>query len=86
VRRILAERIEACLRARARANGVVAPEPLRTGAEALAEGEPAAIIAWLGEGGENVGAFAATLHRIAQAVAAELCDRRGLRRRASPAS
>ncbi|HEY6893908.1 MAG TPA: helix-turn-helix domain-containing protein [Rhodanobacteraceae bacterium] len=75
VTRILADMIEQRLRARARANGVIAPGPLRTGAIALAEGQLAAIFAWLGEGAATVEPLAATLHRIAQAVAAELCDR-----------
>ena len=75
VARILADMIEERLRARARARGVVAPAPIRTGAITLAEGQLAAIAAWLGEGAANVEPLAATLHRIAQAVAAELCDR-----------
>jgi AcrR family transcriptional regulator len=75
VSRILADMIEERLRTRARANGVIAPGPLRTGAIALAEGQLAAILAWLPDGATKVGPLAATLHRIAQAVAAELCDR-----------
>jgi AcrR family transcriptional regulator len=75
VTRILADMIEEHLRARARAAGIVAPAPLRTGATMLAEGQVAAIVAWLGDGDANIEPLAAMLHRIAQAVAAELCDR-----------
>ncbi len=68
--------IEERLRARAQARGVVAPQALGVAAVAIAEGQLAAIIAWIG--GDIAGdaaRLATALHRIAQATASDLCDR-----------
>jgi hypothetical protein len=73
---VLASMIEERLRARAQASGIVAPQALGVAAVAIAEGQLAAIIAWIG--GEIAGdaaRLATTLHRIAQATASDLCDR-----------
>ena len=75
-RRRIARVIEERLRARAQARGVVAPQALGVAAVAIAEGQLAAIIAWIG--GDIAGdaaRLAAALHRIAQATASDLCDR-----------
>jgi len=74
--RVLASMIEERLRLRAQTRGVAAPQALGVAAVALAEGQLAAIVAWIG--GDIAGdaaRLAATLHRIAQAAAADLCDR-----------
>jgi AcrR family transcriptional regulator len=74
--RVLASMIEDRLRLRAQARGVAAPQALGVAAVAIAEGQLAAIVAWIG--GDIAGdaaRLAATLHRIAQAAAADLCDR-----------
>jgi len=74
--RVLASMIEERLRLRAQARGVAAPQALGVAAVAIAEGQLAAIVAWIG--GDIAGdaaRLAATLHRIAQAAAADLCDR-----------
>lgn len=76
IARVLASMIEERLRARAQARGVASPAALGVAAVAIAEGQLAAIVAWIG--GDIAGdaaRIAATLHRIAQAAAAELCDR-----------
>lgn len=76
IARVLASMIEARLRVRAQARGVASPPAIGVAAVALAEGQLATIIAWLG--GDIAGdaaRLAATLHRIAQATARELCDR-----------
>jgi len=76
IARVLASMIEARLRLRAQANGVAAPAALGVAAIALAEGQLAAIVAWIGgDIGGDAARLAATLHRIAQATASDLCDR-----------
>jgi AcrR family transcriptional regulator len=76
IARVLASMIEERLRARAQAHAMTAPASVGVAALALAEGQLAAIIAWIG--GDIAGdaaRLAATLHRIAQATASDLCDR-----------
>ena len=76
IARVLASMIEARLRARAKAHGIAEPAALGVAAVALAEGQLAAIVAWIG--GDIAGdaaRLAATLRRIAQATAGDLCDR-----------
>ena len=73
--RVLASMIEERLRARAQARGAAAPASVGVVALAIAEGELAAIMAWLG--GEIPGdaaRLATVLHRLAQAAAREICD------------
>lgn len=74
--RVLASMLEERLRARARANGVVASATVGIVATALAEGMLATVVAWLG--GDLAGdaeRVASALHEMAQAVAAGVCDR-----------
>lgn len=76
IARVLASMIEERLRARAQAHAMAAPAAVGIAALALAEGQLAAIIAWIG--GDIAGdaaRLAETLHRIAQATASDLCDR-----------
>ena len=76
IARVLASMIEERLRARAQVRGVVAPQVLGVAAVAIAEGQLAAIVAWIG--GDIAGdaaRLATALHRIAQATASDLCDR-----------
>jgi AcrR family transcriptional regulator len=76
VARVLASMIEARLRARANAHGVASPAALGVAAVAIAEGQLAAIVAWIvGDIAGDAARLAATLHRIAQATASDLCDR-----------
>lgn len=75
VGRVLASMVEERLRARAQANGVAPPASLGVAALAIADGQLAAVMAWLG--GEIAGdaeRLASVLHRVAQAVATDLCD------------
>jgi AcrR family transcriptional regulator len=76
VSRILASMIEERLRFRAKGNGVASPASLGIAAVAIADGQLAAIVSWLG--GDIVRdepPLAETLHRIAQATAREMCGR-----------
>ena len=76
VARVLASMIEERLEARAQANGIAPDATLGIAAVAIADGQLAVVVAWLG--GEIAGdarRLATTLHRIAQAVASDLCDR-----------
>jgi AcrR family transcriptional regulator len=76
IARVLASMIEERLRARAQACGVAAPAAIGIAAVALAEGQLAAIMAWLaGDIAGDAARLAAVLHRIAQATARDLCDR-----------
>jgi AcrR family transcriptional regulator len=76
VARVLASMIEERLRARAQVNGVAPDVSLGIAAVAIADGQLAAIMAWLGgEVAGDVGGLATVLHRVAQAAAVELCDR-----------
>lgn len=76
IARVLASMIEERLRARAKARGVAAPASIGVAALAIAEGQLAAIIAWIGgDIGGDAARLATTLHRIAQATASDLCDR-----------
>ncbi|HJT97851.1 MAG TPA: hypothetical protein VJ696_06010, partial [Rhodanobacteraceae bacterium] len=73
VLRVLASMIEERLRTRAKRHGIASPTSIRIASLALADAELAAIGAWLG--GEiacEIGVLADTLHRIAQASAAEI--------------
>lgn len=71
---VLASMIEERLRQRAKKNGLASSSALSVAAVTLANGELAAIVAWLGEGdGADVVPLANALHRIAQATAREVC-------------
>jgi AcrR family transcriptional regulator len=74
VSRILASMVEERLRIRAKGNGIASSAALGIAAVAVADGQLAAIVSWLG--GEIVpdeSPLAQTLHRIAQATAREMC-------------
>lgn len=74
ISRILASMIEDRLRIRAKGNGIANPASLGIAAVAIADGQLAAIVSWLG--GETIrdeAPLAQTLHRIAQATAREMC-------------
>ena len=76
VARVLASMIEDKLRERARVNGATPDASLGIAAIAIADGQLAAIMAWLGgEVAGDVERLSKMLHRVAQAAAAELCDR-----------
>jgi AcrR family transcriptional regulator len=76
IARVLASMIEERLRARAHANGVAPPASVGIAALAIAEGQLAVIVAWLGgEVGGDAARIATALHRMAQAAARDLCDR-----------
>jgi AcrR family transcriptional regulator len=76
IARVLASMIEARLRVRAKAGGIAEPLALGVAAVAIAEGQLATIVAWTGgDIASDAARLAATLHRIAQATARDLCDR-----------
>ncbi len=76
IARVLASMIEERLRARAQVRGVAAPRSTGIAALAIAEGQLAAIMAWLdGELAGDAARLATILHRLAQATAGDLCDR-----------
>lgn len=76
IARVLASMIDERLRARAQARGVALPSGLGITAIALAEGQLAAVMAWIaGDIAGDAARLATTLHRIAQATARDLCDR-----------
>lgn len=71
---ILASMIEERLRLRARGNGTAGSASLGIAAIAIADGQLAAIVSWLGgETERDQALLALTLHRIAQATAREIC-------------
>jgi AcrR family transcriptional regulator len=76
IARVLAAMIEERLRARAQAGGAAPPASIGIASVAIAEGQLAAIMAWLaGDIAGDATRVASALHRIAQATAGELCDR-----------
>lgn len=71
---ILAAMIEERLRLRAKGNGIASPASFGIAAVALAEGQLAAIVSWLGGAiVQDEPPLAQTLYRIAQATAREMC-------------
>lgn len=74
VSRVLASMIEERLRSRARKNGVATSASIKIAAVAIADGQLAAIVSWLGDGiPRDEAQLAQTLYRIAQAAAREIC-------------
>lgn len=74
VSRVLASMIEERLRSRARKNGVATSASIKIAAVAIADGQLAAIVSWLGDGvARDEAQLAQTLCRIAQATAREIC-------------
>jgi len=72
--RVLASMIEERLRSRARGNGSAHSAAIAVAAVAIADGQLAAIVAWLSQRAPGDEAdLARTLHRIAQATAREIC-------------
>ena len=76
VTRVLASMIEDRLRVRAQSNGIAPSASFGIAALAFAEGQLAAIMAWLdGEIAGDAERLATALHRIGQAAASDLCAR-----------
>lgn len=72
VSRVLASMIEERLARRAKQSGLASAPAIAIAATALADGQLAAIVAWLGNGDDEA-QVAAVLHRIAQGMAREIC-------------
>jgi AcrR family transcriptional regulator len=72
--RVLASMIEERLRSRAKKRGIASSASIGIAAVAIADGQLAAIVSWLGDGvARGEATLAQTLHCIAQASAREIC-------------